>query len=112
MGLGLVLFPHFLVKGVAGTEVNPTIIGMLRGSGGAVIPYALLYFLTARDPFSRSWGLSVIAVANVVAIVLDISSVLLNEYELGYAMIDLPVEVLSLTAVIVVWIIMRKVPQK
>lgn len=108
MGLGLVLFPRFLVTGVAGTEVHPTIIGMLRGSGGAVIPYALLYLLAARDPGSRLWGLSVIAVANVVAIVLDISSVLLDEYELAYAMIDLPVEVVSLAAVMGVWIKMRK----
>ena len=30
MGIGLVFFPQFLVKGVAGVDVNPTIIGMLR----------------------------------------------------------------------------------
>jgi hypothetical protein len=111
MGLGLVLFPRFLVSGVAGTEVHPTLIGMLRGSGGAVIPYALLYLLTARNPASSLWVLSVIAVANTVAIMLDISSVLLDEYTLAYAMIDLPVEVVSLAAVMMVWIKMRRLPQ-
>jgi hypothetical protein len=65
MGIGLVLFPRFLIEGVAGTDVNPTITGMLRGSGGAIIPYSLLYFLTAQKPVSRKWGLSIIALANV-----------------------------------------------
>lgn len=108
MGIGLALFPQFLVKGVAGVDVNPTIIGMLRGSGGAIIPYSLLYFLIAQNPISRKWGLSIIALANIVAIILDISSVLLDEYQLSYAMIDLPVEVLSLIGISIVWIKIRK----
>ena len=65
MGAGMVLFPQLLVRGVAGTEVSPAMIGMLRGSGGAVIPYAL---------------------------------------------IDLPVELLSLLAVIVIWAALRREP--
>ena len=84
MGIGLVFFPHFLVKGVAGSDVSPTIIGMLRGSGGAIIPYSLLYFFTAQKPKSRKWGLAVIALANVIAIILDIGSMLLHEYKLSY----------------------------
>ena len=110
MGAGMVFFPHFLVKGVAGTEVSPAIIGMLRGSGGAVIPYALIYFLVAREPRTRRWGLWVIATANVIAIILDTGSVLLDEYTLGYALIDLPVELLSLIAIGVIWIALREEP--
>lgn len=108
MGIGLVLFPQFLVKGVAGVDVSPTIIGMLRGSGGAIIPYSLLYFFTLQKPVSRFWGLKVIALANVIAIVLDVSSVLVNEYKLSYAMIDIPVEVASLIGISIIWIKIRK----
>lgn len=103
MGIGLVFFPQFLVKGIAGVDVNPAIIGILRGSGGAIIPYSLLYFLTAQKPESRKWTLSIIALANVIAIVIDISAVLLGEFQLGYAMIDLPVEVMSLIGITLVW---------
>lgn len=108
MGIGLVLFPQFLVKGVAGVDISPTIIGMLRGSGGAIIPYSLLYFFTLQKPVSRFWGLKVIALANVIAIVLDVSSVLLNEYRLSYAMIDIPVEVASLIGISIIWIKIQK----
>ena len=104
MGIGLVLFPRFLIEGVSGADVNPTITGMLRGSGGAIIPYSLLYYLTAQKPTSRKWGLFVIALANVIAIILDISSVLLNEYQIRYALIDLPVEVMSLIGISIILI--------
>jgi hypothetical protein len=107
MGIGLVFFPHLLVKGVAGVQVNHTIIGMLRGSGGAIIPYSLIYIFTAQDPFSRKWGLYVIATANVIAIILDISSVLLDEYKPAYAMIDLPVELVSLAGILLIWFRIR-----
>jgi hypothetical protein len=108
MGAGLVLFPRLLVLGAAGTDVHPTIIGMLRGSGGAVIPYSLLYFLTARKPGFSGWGLYVIAVANILAIILDLISVFLGEYGLGYAMIDLPVELISLTGISIIWLKVKK----
>ena len=107
MGFGMVFFPYFLVKGVAGTDVSPAVIGMLRGAGGAVIPYSALYILIARAPRTRRWGLWVIALANAVAIILDIGSVLLDEYTLGYALIDLPVEFLSLIGIFTVGIEFR-----
>ena len=103
MGIGLVVFPRFLVQGVAGVEVHPALIGMLRGAGGAIIPYSLLYFYTAGKPLERKWGLRVIAMANVLAIILDMGSVLLDEYKLSYAMMDIPVEVLSLLGIALAW---------
>jgi len=103
MGAGLVLFPGILADRVAGTDVHPAITGMLRGSGGAIIPYSLLYFLTAKKPLSRKWGIYVIALANVIAILLDTVSVLLAEYKLGYAMMDLPIEVASLIGIALIW---------
>jgi hypothetical protein len=107
MGTGLALFPQLLVKGLAGVDVNPAIIGMLRGAGGAIIPYSLIYILVAQEPLLRRWGLSVIALANIVAIALDLCSVFLKEYKLGYAMMDLPVELLSLAGIIMIWIKIR-----
>ena len=102
MGLGLIFFPYLLVKGIAGTEVSPVVIGMLRGSGGAIIPYSLLYYLTLKRPRRRSWGLVVIALANILAILLDLGSVLSGEYQLSYAMMDLPVEILSLIGIAII----------
>ena len=49
MGIGLVFFPQFLVKGVAGVDVNPTIIGMLRGSYTLFLILDILS-LTSQSP--------------------------------------------------------------
>lgn len=94
MGLGLMLFPAFIAR-IAGPQ-NPIILGVLRGAGGSIVPYALLYLLLARSPLTRRWAATVIAVANTAAIVLDIASVYLGEYRWSYALIDIPVEALSL----------------
>ena len=112
LGIGLVIFPHLLVKGTAGIDVNPTIIGMLRGAGGSILPYSLLYFMIARKPFIRKWALSIIALANIVAIILDFGSVIMDEYQLSYAMIDVPFEVISLIGILIIWTKIRSVEKK
>ena len=99
MGLALILIPKFLLMGIAGSEVNPTIIGMLRGAGGSIVPYSILYILVARKPNQRAWAFYVIGAANIVAIILDFSSVIMHEYQFSYAMYDVPVEVLSLIGI-------------
>ena len=101
MGLALILVPELLVKGVAGEEVNPTIIGMLRGAGGSILPYSILYIFVAWKPKERAWAFYVIGTANVLAIILDFSSVVLGEYEFSFAMYDVPVELLSLIAIFI-----------
>ena len=98
MGLALMLFPGFICR-IAGPQ-DPIILGMLRGAGGSIIPYALLYVLVARSPLTRRWAVVVIAVANIAAIALDSISVYLGEYRLAHAMFDIPVEVLSLLLMI------------
>jgi hypothetical protein len=94
MGLALVLAPGFITR-VAGPQ-PPVILGMLRGAGGSIVPYALLYVAIARSPQAHRWAIRVVAVANVMAISLDMLSVHLGEYQLSHAMFDLPVEALSL----------------
>lgn len=94
MGLALMLFPEFISR-IAGPQ-DPVILGMLRGAGGSIVPYALLYLYVARSPLNKRWAVIVIAMANSVAIVLDFISVYLGEYQLSYAMMDIPVEALSL----------------
>jgi hypothetical protein len=100
MSLALMLFPAFISR-VAGPQ-NPVILGMLRGAGGSIIPYSLLYVFVARSPCPRRWAVAVIAVANTFAINLDLISVYLGEYRLSYAMFDIPVEVLSLVMMLLV----------
>jgi len=91
MGFSLIFFPVFITKGFSNNEINPTIIGMLRGAGGSIIPYSLLYIMIVNKPFDRKWALYIILTANVIAICLDSASILFSEYKLSNAMIDLPV---------------------
>ena len=104
MGSSLIFLPGLLIRGFSNSEVNPIIIGMLRGAGGSIIPYSLLYILIILNPFNRKWALSFILLANVIAIFLDIGSFLLGEYKLSYAMIDLPIELMSIIGIIIIWI--------
>ena len=106
MGLALMLFPAFISR-IAGKQ-DPIIRGMLRGAGGSIIPYAILYIIVARSPFNKRWGVIVIAVANIAAIVLDFLSVFLGEYQLSFAMIDVPIEVISLLLMVLFLIQLSK----
>lgn len=99
MGLALIVFPAFIAR-IAGPQ-HPVVLGMLRGAGGSIIPYSLLYLLVAASPFKRRWGAIVIAVANVAAIVLDVLSVFVGEYRWTYAMMDIPVEAVSLLVTLI-----------
>ena len=103
MGAALISFPHLIIRGVSENNVNPTIIGMLRGAGGSIIPYSLLYILIALNPFKRMWALIIIFIANVTAIVLDIGSVIIGEYKSSYTMYDIPIEILSIIGIIIIW---------
>ncbi|UCG27501.1 MAG: hypothetical protein JSV24_11095 [Bacteroidales bacterium] len=103
MGAGLALIPYKLIEGFAGNNVNPTMIGILRGAGGSIIPYSLLYLILAVKPFGKKWALYVIAFANCLAIIFDIISVVINEYTFQYALIDIPAELISLTGVVLIW---------
>lgn len=98
MGALLILAPH-LVTRPAG-ELSPVITGMLRGAGGSIVPYSLLYIYVARRPRERLWGMYVIGFANALAIILDLTSVYLAEYTPGQALIDIPVEAISLVAIV------------
>jgi hypothetical protein len=105
MGISLIFLPEFLIRGVVDAQINPRIIGMLRGAGGSIIPYSLLYIFIALDPFKKSWALFVILAANIIAILLDLVSVIIGEYNMLNAIIDLPVEIISIIGIILIfWI--------
>jgi hypothetical protein len=104
MGFSLIFFPVFITKGFSNNDINPTIIGMLRGAGGSIIPYSLLYIMIANKPFERKWALYIILTANVTAVCLDTASIISSEYEISNAMIDLPVELISIVGIIIIWI--------
>jgi hypothetical protein len=103
MGSALIFFPGFLIRGFSDTNINPVILGMLRGAGGAILPYSLLYILIIQNPVNRQWALSLLLLANVIAIILDLGSILLEEYKIAYAIIDMPVEIISIIGIIIVW---------
>ena len=88
-----------LICTFAGAQ-NPLILGMLRGAGGGIIPYSLLYVYVARKPLERLWAAYVIGLANILAIAIDLTSVYLKEYLLSHAMFDVPIEALSLIAIL------------
>jgi hypothetical protein len=104
MGFSLIFFPEFITKGFSNNDINPTIIGMLRGAGGSIIPYSLLYIMIANKPFDRKWALYIILTANAIAICLDTVSIIFIEYKISNAMIDLPVELISILGIIIIWI--------
>jgi hypothetical protein len=108
MGASLIFLPGFLIRSVVNAPINQTIIGMLRGAGGSIIPYSLLYILIALDPYKKSWALYVILIANISAIILDLGSVIIGEYNILNAMIDLPIELISIIGIILVFWTNRK----
>ncbi len=99
MGAFLVFFPELLL-GRLGQPATPAVVGILRGAGGATMPYALLYLLLAAKPAERRWAGDVLVVANALAVLLDLLSVLLAEYTPMQSLLDLPVEVLSLVTIL------------
>ena len=111
MGAGLIFFPGFLVKGVSDGQIDPAVIGMLRGAGGSVLPYSLLYVIIAVDPYKRPWALYVILLANILAIILDFGSVIIGEYGILNAMTDVPVESLSIVAVVLLLRTNKRAPE-
>jgi len=106
MGALLIFTPEMATR-TAG-EQNPLVTGMLRGAGGSIVPYSLLYIYVARRPREHLWGMYVIGFANVLAIILDLTSIYLAEYTPRHAMLDIPVEALSLTAILVFQMRCRK----
>ena len=100
MGLVLILFPQQMLTEIAGKQ-DPHVLGMLRGAGGATIPYTIMYILVALKPLEFRWIANIIAIANILAIILDFASVIIEEYTLIQAMYDVPFEFLSLVTIIV-----------
>lgn len=109
MGMSLILIPDFLVKSITNGDIDQRIIGMLRGAGGSILPYSLLYIMIAREPVKRQWALYVLLAANVIAVILDLVSVIAGEYVYSNAMIDLPVEILSIIGVALVFRMIKTV---
>ncbi len=101
MGIMLAIFPQLLTK-VAG-EQSDIILGILRGAGGSIIPYSLIYIFVALKPMERKLLAWIIVLANVIAIILDFTSVFLGEYLFIYALIDVPFELLSLIAIVILY---------
>jgi hypothetical protein len=99
MGAFLIIFPQLLLEKL-GQPATPAIVGILRGAGGATIPYALLYILLAAKPAERQWVGYVILLANGLAIILDLISLFLAEYTPMQSLIDLPIEILSLIVIL------------
>jgi len=111
MGTGLIFLPRLLLNNLSEPDINPAIIGILRGAGGSILPYSLLYIIIALNPLKRKWGLYIIFIANVIAIVLDITSVVIGEYMLSNAMMDIPFEVLSILGIFIILPVLRKTNQ-
>jgi hypothetical protein len=102
MGMLMMIFPELVTKN-AGTQ-HPMILGILRGTGGSILGSTVFYMLIALKPFDRKWAAIIIALANILAVVLDFISVHLGEYTLGHAMIDVPVETVSFLTIVVFYL--------
>jgi hypothetical protein len=105
MGIMMMIFPEIVTRNAG--EQHPLILGILRGTGGMIIGSTLFYILIAIKPFERKWAAFVIAFANILAIFLDLVSVHLREYQISYAMIDIPIETLSFLTIVIFYSIIR-----
>ncbi len=105
MGMLMMIAPELATKN-AGVQ-HPLILGILRGIGGSILGSTVFYILIALKPFERRWAAIVIACANVLAIALDLVSVHFGEFTLGHAMIDIPIETLSLFTILVFYAVHR-----
>jgi hypothetical protein len=99
MGILMMVFPDLVTKN-AGVQ-HPLILGMLRGTGGMIIGSTLFYILVALKPFERKWAAVIIAFGNILAILLDLVSVHLGEFQFSHAMIDIPFEMLSFLTIVI-----------
>jgi hypothetical protein len=105
MGMLMMVYPELVTRN-AGAQ-HPMILGILRGTGGSILGSTVFYILVALRPFERRWAAIVIALANILAIVLDCISVHLGEYTLDHAMIDIPVETVSFLTIVVFYLSTR-----
>jgi hypothetical protein len=48
----------------------------------------------------------------VIAICLDLASILFSEYKISNAMIDLPVELISIIGIIIIWMKIKTIKNK
>ena len=110
MGLLLILFPQMVIKNCGVS--HPMISGILRGSGGAVIISLIWYILIALRPLKHRIIANVIICANILAIVLDLTSVALGEYTWSHSMIDIPVELLSFLTIVIFYYAVRQSSRK
>jgi hypothetical protein len=105
MGIMMMIFPELVTKN-AGVQ-HPMILGMVRGSGGMIIGSTIFYIFIAIKPLDRRWAAFIAAFGNILAIILDLVSVRLGEYQMSYAMIDIPVESLSFLTIVIFYSIFR-----
>jgi len=105
MGILMMIFPELVTKN-AGVQ-HPLILGMLRGTGGMIIGSTIFYILVAIKPFERKWAAVIIAFGNILAVLLDLISVILGEFQMSHAMIDIPIEMLSFLTIVLFYSIFK-----
>jgi hypothetical protein len=106
MGIMMLIYPELVTRN-AGVQ-HPMILGILRGTGGMIIGTTLFYILVAIKPFERQWAAVIIAIGNIIAMVLDLVSVQLGEYQISHAMIDIPIEMLSFLTIVIFYSVYRR----
>ena len=110
MGVLLILFPQMAIKNCGIS--HPMILGILRGTGGAVIISTVWYIIIAQKPLENKIIATVIACANLLAIILDLTSVAIGEYTWSHSMIDIPVELLSFLTIVIFYYAVRQSSRK
>ena len=99
MGMMMMIFPELVARNVG--ALHPRMLGILRGVGGSILGSTVFYILIALKPFERRWAAIIIACANILAITLDVISVRLGEYTISNAMMDIPIETLSVLTIVI-----------
>ncbi len=105
MGLVLFSFPGIIFGKIISEENLPIVSGMLKGAGVATLPYVVLYYLFIIEPRRNLWAGLTIVIANIFAVMVNFYSLVQREYEIIHPLVDLPMEVISIFAVLVYFMV-------
>ncbi len=105
MGLVLIFFPGIIFSKIISEESLPIVSGLVRGAGAATLPYVVLYYLYIKEPRRNLWAGLTIVIANILAVMVNFYSLAQREYEIIHTLVDLPMEVISIFAVLVYFMV-------
>lgn len=98
-GFMLIVAPEKLIPDeMNAEEVTGTVFPLMRTTGALILPLAILYIFVGLKHFTQKWALLVIIAANIFIISTRAFSWFSGEKLMTYAILDIPIQMISLAA--------------